>query len=201
MLSAINKGAAHLLAALLGFLSLMIYATSAHPLAILFVFLGPSLAVLVHELGHALAAWRLGMNVREIAVGPLVLRMKPLRLGFGGKILGEDVGGHVLFDEAAGRYLNRGTDALITLAGPLANLLTGAIAYIVGRMVFVDGPTAHLWLGFGFASFAAFALSAWPHKLASGRGNDALELVRILSSARAPKPRANKSKRSPWQAP
>jgi membrane-associated protease RseP (regulator of RpoE activity) len=180
----------------------MLFALSPHPMAIPFIFLGPTLAILIHELGHAVAAWRLGMNVREIAVGPLVLRMKPLRLGFSGRILGSDVGGHVLFDETAGHYLNRNRDALITLAGPLANLLTGAGAYFgAGALLPEDAPTARLLGGFAITSFAALVLSAWPHKLASGRGNDALELYRILSSARAPRPRANKPKRSPWQAP
>jgi membrane-associated protease RseP (regulator of RpoE activity) len=171
---------------------------SATPWAIPFIFLGPTLAVLVHELGHAFAAWRLGMAVKAISVGPLVLRFLPTRLKFSDHALGHDVGGYVLYDESAGRYLTRRTRGLITLAGPFANLLAAVITYVGGRLL-GEGAVAALLVGFAFTSLAAFVISAWPFKLESGRGNDALEFIRDQRVERPIQRRA--PKRSPWQAP
>jgi len=193
----INKGAACGVGGIIGFLGTLTFLSSATPWAILFVFLGPTLAILIHEIGHAFAAWRLGMAVQEISVGPLALHFRPTRFGLSGRALGHDLGGYVIYDESAGRYLDRRTSALITLAGPAANLLTAVITYIGGRFL-GDGAAAALLIGFAFTSLAAFVLSAWPFKLASGRGNDAMEFLR---DQRVERPRKRSNKRSPWQAP
>jgi hypothetical protein len=87
---------------------------------------------------------------------------------------------------------------MITAAGPLANLLTAIAAYVVGRLL-EEGSTMRLLVGFAFTSFAAFVLSAWPHKLASGRGNDGLEIIRDLDTGPSRR-RPRKPKASPWQA-
>jgi hypothetical protein len=198
VLSTINKGAAYGVASIIGFLGTLTFMFSATPWAILFVFLGPTLAVLLHELGHAFAAWRLGMAVRAISVGPFVLRFKPTRLGMSDRALGHDVGGYVIYDESAGRYLNRTSHGLITLAGPFANLIVAAVTYAGGRLL-DDGAAAALLMGFAFTSFAAFVLSAWPFTTESGRGNDAMEFIRDRHIERPTNRRPNK--RSPWQAP
>ena len=124
-----------------------------------------------------------------------------MRLGLNDRALGYDVGGYVLYDESRGRYLTKNTAALITAAGPLANLITTIIAISIGNLI-DSSLGATMWGAFGFTSLAAFVVSAWPFRLRSGRGNDALELVQILSPARSgPKRRWGKPARSPWQAP
>jgi hypothetical protein len=199
MLSTINKGAAYTVAAIIGFLGTLAFMASGSLWALPLILGGPTLAVLIHELGHAFAAWRCGMNVRAIAVGPLELRTRPIRFHFSERIFGEDIGGHVRYDESFGRYLTRRTDALITAAGPIANLLSALICFMAAAQ-FGDTVLGRLTIGFAYTSLAAFALSAWPFHLQSGRGNDALEIVRMLRRERAPM-RFGKPKRSPWQAP
>ncbi|HVK81344.1 MAG TPA: site-2 protease family protein, partial [Verrucomicrobiae bacterium] len=195
MLSSINKGVAYAVATIAGFLGTICFLASGQAWAIVLILLGPWLAILIHELGHTFAAWRLGMNVRAIAVGPIELRLAPLHFRQADNLLGQDVGGHVRFDETSRRYLTRKIDALITAAGPAANLLTtivcAALAFIAA-----DTPAGRIAMGFAYTSLATFILSAWPFKLASGRGNDALELVRMFRR----EPARRSSKRSPWQA-
>lgn len=199
MLSAINKGAAYLVASILGLLGSLAFIASGSLWALPLFFGGPTLAILIHELGHAFAASRCGMNVRAIAVGPLELRTQPMRMHFSGRILGDDVGGHVRYDDSRGRYLTRRIDALITAAGPAANLLSALISFAAAN-AFGDTPAGRLLVGFAYVSLAAFVLSAWPFRLESGRGNDALELIRLLPRASLTT-RPIKPKRSPWQAP
>lgn len=199
MLTTINKGAAYTVATIVGFLGALGFLASGQPWALLLIVGGPTLAVLIHELGHAFAAWRCGMNVRAVAVGPVELRTRPLGLHFSKRVLGDDVGGHVRYDESLGRYLTRRADALITVAGPLANLATFIVSVVAANWL---GETAagRITIGFAYTSFAAFILSAWPFELSSGRGNDALQIVRMLRRERTSH-RFDKPKRSPWQAP
>jgi len=192
----LNRGLARGLAAIIGLLGTMCFLT-AGVIGLPFVILGPMLVILVHELGHAFTAQHLGMAVHAIAVGPFKVNFKPRRLGWSDQILGRDVGGSVVYDETLGRFLSRRTHALIAAAGPAANLVTGAAAYAVGRFI-GDWTPGRMLVGFALASLAAFVLSAWPHKLRSGRANDALEIVRDLWPNRTA--RTRKPKRTPWQA-
>jgi membrane-associated protease RseP (regulator of RpoE activity) len=200
MLASINKGAAYAVSTVLGFIGTIVFMSSGNGIALLFIFFGPTLAILVHELGHAIAAWRCGMRVQEIAVGPIAIRFKPLRIDRAEHLLGEDVGGHVIHDEGLGRYLTRRTDAIITAAGPLANLAAALAAFALANAI-GDGAPARLLIGFGYVSLGAFTLSAWPFRLASGRRNDALEFIDIVASGRPMRRAARKPARSPWQAP
>ncbi|MEZ5960518.1 MAG: M50 family metallopeptidase [Hyphomonadaceae bacterium] len=197
MLSSINKGAAYMVASIAGFLGLLAYLASGQVWAIALILLGPWFAVLIHELGHAFAAWRSGMNVRVIAVGPIELHTAPLRFRPAKELIGQDVGGHVRYEETPRRYLTRTTDALITAAGPAANLLSILICIGLANLL-GESPAGRVAVGFAYTSLSAFILSSWPFKLTSGRGNDAFELVRMLR--REPKRRTSKPKRSPWQA-
>ncbi|MFZ2030470.1 MAG: hypothetical protein WAU68_09200 [Vitreimonas sp.] len=92
MWNLINRGAARFVAAIAAFLATVIFIDSANPIGFVLVFAGPILVVAIHEAGHALAAWLLGMNVIEISVGPLALYTRPVRLGLTRTVLGYDVG-------------------------------------------------------------------------------------------------------------
>jgi membrane-associated protease RseP (regulator of RpoE activity) len=200
MLATINRGAAYGLSTIIGFIGAIAF-FGAGPIGFVFFLVGPWLAILMHELGHAIAAAATGMNVRFIVAGPIQLSLAPLRVGLASQVLGHDVGGYVLYDERPGRYLTRQTDILITAAGPLANLSLAIAAYVLGRFL-LEGPLAHILIGLAFASLAAFVISAWPFQMHSGRANDALEIVRAVRSAMPRRRTAfGKPKRSPWQAP
>ncbi len=173
----------------------MLFFTSNYLLGLVFVFVAPLVAVAMHEIGHAIGAWRAGMNVREIAVGPFALRGRPLRLGWSKEPLGYDVGGHVAYDESGPRHLTRASHRMIIIAGPLANFLTFVVGYGISRP-FIDIPGMTVLMAFSIISLSAFILSAWPHRMASGRLNDAAELLKTVDFRRASPKRP---KRSPWQ--
>ena len=68
-------------------------------------------SVVLHELGHALVARRYGLVVRSIILLP--------------------IGGMTLMDEPSPEQSNPGRDIRISLAGPLVNLILGAICAAV----------------------------------------------------------------------
>ncbi len=179
MWSKINRIAVYAFSSIIGFLGVLASTFADMTWTILFLIVSPTLAVLIHELGHACAAWRFGMAVKIISVGPLMLHFRPTRLRLNDYAFGHDVGGYVLFNESRGRYLTRWTRGVITLAGPFANLSTAIIAY-AGGLALGDTGLGALLFGFAYTSVAAFVISAWPYKLASGRGNDALQFIRDL---------------------
>ncbi|MES1201131.1 MAG: M50 family metallopeptidase [Pseudomonadota bacterium] len=194
----INRATARGVAAIIGFIGSLTLLSSLNLVGFALIFLAPTIVILIHELGHAFAAWRFKMVVRKIVVGPFALHLTPLRFRLEDKMLGDDLGGYVAYDEGLGRWLNWKIHSWIAAAGPLANLLTGAACYVFGRLQ-GDDWAARIAVGFAFVSFAAFLLSAWPHKLRSGRPNDALEIIRDIKSARPARRRAQPV-RSPWQS-
>ena len=200
MLSGANRGAAQLTASIFGLIGLLATLSSGSVIGVVLVFVGPTLAVTIHELGHALAAWRLGMNVQAITVGPASLRFHPMRLDRSDRFFGADVGGHVAFDDTGKRYLTRTTHRLIILAGPCANLAVAALAYALASVA-SDDVVVRVLVGFAFTNFAAFIASAWPHKYNDGIGNDGLQFLRTFDTGRRKDWRFTKPKRSPWQAP
>lgn len=84
-------------------------------------------AVVVHELGHALAAMREGLHAKAIILLPI-----------GGITLLEDSQPPVATGQATWKR-----DVRIALAGPLVNI---AIALIAGTVVLMKFPEAHLWV-------------------------------------------------------
>jgi membrane-associated protease RseP (regulator of RpoE activity) len=103
--------------------------------------------VLVHELGHALAAWMLGHEVRELRVGNdstgLAVRRRSFTLRLG-PITGErGYAGYVLFD---GSRAGAWHALLISLAGPVASLAAAAAAAVA--MIALQSHTLALMLPF-----------------------------------------------------
>jgi Zn-dependent protease len=89
-------------------------------------------AVLMHELGHALAAARNGIRVRSVVLLPIA--------------------GIALLDEQAQRGLDAPREIRISLAGPLVNL---TIALLLGVSILLFRPQVHL---FGFPWLSPFDL-------------------------------------------
>ncbi|MET3759772.1 M50 family metallopeptidase [Sphingomonas sp. UYEF23] len=96
------------------------------------VFWGLSwLAILVHELGHAVVGKLLGMTILRFHVVPLEIRLRPWSFHLTRQVLGQDLGGAVVFARAPD--ISRWGRVLLSLAGPLANFascgLLIALAY------------------------------------------------------------------------
>jgi membrane-associated protease RseP (regulator of RpoE activity) len=85
--------------------------------------------ILVHELGHALAARGYGRRILRFAVMPFEQSFRPLRLRLAHNDAGTgDVGGFVQYAE--GRSGTRREQAVIAFAGPAANFLLAAAALL-----------------------------------------------------------------------
>jgi membrane-associated protease RseP (regulator of RpoE activity) len=91
-------------------------------------------AIIVHEVGHAIAAVFLGLRVTELVIGtPTVLRLNRLRVG---PLL---LRGSCTFD-----CQNPRKTAAVAMAGPFATLLAAAVAWSCGMHL---AATVHLVAG------------------------------------------------------
>jgi hypothetical protein len=81
--------------------------------------------VLIHEAGHAWAAWRCGARVWSICVVPFVWDTSRRALRFEPELPARDIGGYVGYTFEAGGTTRK--DMAIAAAGPLANLVSAVI--------------------------------------------------------------------------
>ncbi|HWU95229.1 MAG TPA: M50 family metallopeptidase [Sphingomonas sp.] len=126
--------------------------------------------VLVHELGHAAAAWRFGADVRSIVVFPLELRLRPRKLRTKWKAGKGDLGGYVAY--TLDRIDARRKHLVIAAAGPGANLLLALVAGLAARQLGLTtlagtllGALAMLSAGIGLANLVPFKGSDGQHIL------------------------------------
>lgn len=161
-------------------------------LALIGLFVGGFLSIVLHELGHALGAWLVGWRVWIISAAPICWR-----LGHGPRFttqLSGDVGGFVLGSPPTEAHDSRWRSIVFSAGGPLASLIAGP-AFITWLTTFPPGSwetpqTAGLLgaaLALGFHAAYAAAFTIWPWKTASGAPND---MLMILSALFAPQPDA-----------
>jgi Zn-dependent protease len=87
-------------------------------------------SILVHELGHAIAAMRIGADVVALVALPFELRFRPMRLGLAPRRKHRDLGGYVLFVPPPGVTWRQAI--LVSAAGPLANFAFVPIVLLLG---------------------------------------------------------------------
>lgn len=110
------------------------------------------LAVWIHELGHASAAWLTGGAVDSIAVGA---------------------------DLAGATVVRGGVPALVHLGGPAANLLVGGLAWWWGHRRLPSGR-GWLWGGLGALNLLAALVDAVGEFRAPGDADDSAALAGAL---------------------
>jgi len=100
------------------------------------------LVILIHELGHALAAKAYGRPILRFVAMPFELRFRPLRFRLAHRDrIGGDIGGFVQY---GGRLEARGERAVIAFAGPAANFLLAGAALLLAGWLAMRPDTAHL---------------------------------------------------------
>jgi hypothetical protein len=103
-----------------------------HPLISLAIILfGGFAAVLVHELGHAVAAWLVGWRVWIIHVAPFALRLDGGSFRIVSGYDGPDFAGFVLPSPAAPRHDTKLRAAFISAGGPLASWLMAVVCIAI----------------------------------------------------------------------
>lgn len=115
-------------------------------LAILYLVLGLSLSTLVHESGHALAALACGWNVILFVVRPFGLQVPNRDFAFVPNELNDDAGGWVSSVPGHAAVDTNWHWAIIVMAGPIADVLLAAEAFLVWSD---GGRTGASALGFG----------------------------------------------------
>lgn len=83
-------------------------------------------AVLIHELGHAVAAKAVGGQVGRIVVFPIEFAVVSRKLRLVRRWGRGDLGGYVTY--TLDRIEARRRHAIVAIAGPLANIVTGVVA-------------------------------------------------------------------------
>jgi Zn-dependent protease len=147
--------------------------------AALFILALVFVAILIHELAHALAAVAVGARVSRIVVVPFELTLRPRRLRLIRRRVRGDLGGYVSYTldriEASKRH------AIVAIAGPLANIVTGMAA---GGVPSLDGVGS---LSAGSAVAMAFAILSVGMGLANlipFDGSDGKRLLRYFRPVR-----------------
>ncbi|NYT40151.1 site-2 protease family protein [Sphingomonas sp. R-74633] len=127
-------------------------------------------AVLVHELGHAVVAHRLGAEIRTIVVLPFEFKPKRRELRLKWRAGMGDLGGYVAY--VLDRIDTRRKRMAIAVAGPVANillaLLAGSGAALLGTPTLTGallGALAFLSAGMGIANLVPFRGSDGHHIL------------------------------------
>ncbi len=142
--------------------------------------------ILVHELGHAVAAARIGGKVSAIMVLPFELRFRPLRLRLAPRDKHRDLGGYVIYAPPPG--LTRRQHLLVTTAGPLANFVLAPLALLLGMWAaayFSSGswPAAPGHAGLLPNDVDVLARAHWYSSLQAGRRSQLLANALAILSA------------------
>ena len=139
-----------------------------------------TILILIHELGHASAAWFLGWRVRNITVFRLTLRPLAGLWEWNAERKGLDVGGWVYSTppETGASTLH---SIVIYAAGPLANFAfaTLCLGYIAFHPVRSDA-VYFLLQTTGWLSFMTGALNLIPVKLSGGLKSDGYQLISLM---------------------
>jgi hypothetical protein len=156
------------------------------------------LAIFVHELGHAIAAWSTGWKVIRIVVAGIAYEPRrrkwtmPKRPATAG-----DIGGWVEASEPL-RGATRASETIYILGGPVANFLVGILCLVVILAPLPQLVDA-LFRSFGVFSIAGGLANLIPSRIA-GAPSDGLLLWRIWRPHRrrkAPKPSRSGWRRTP----
>lgn len=142
------------------------------PLALLFV--GRSVAVVVHEAGHAYACLFLGVKVRAIYLGHDAPNWPRFTVGKFTVTLPPSFGGKVVHEGARSVAGN----AFITAAGPLANLIVAAT--LAGALAAAHSTNGYM-LGLACLMAGVGVGNLMPFQPRSGRSSDGANLLAVLA--------------------
>jgi len=136
-------------------------------------------AVLIHELGHAVAANTVGGRVSRIVVFPIEYVVASRKLRFVRHWGRGDLGGYVSY--TLDRIEARRRHAIVAIAGPLANIVTGIAA---GAGMAVTAPNSLPRGGAVATAFAILSVGMGLANLIPFDGSDGMRLLRYFRPVR-----------------
>ncbi|MDP5102789.1 MAG: M50 family metallopeptidase [Erythrobacter sp.] len=95
-------------------------------------------AITIHELGHAWAAYRSGAKIKAICVVPFVWDASKQRLRFERYLPARDIGGYVSY--AFEKNGSTRKEVAIAAAGPLANIASAAMVTTLAALLSLASP-------------------------------------------------------------
>jgi len=135
-------------------------------------------AVAIHELGHLLAGWTVGLQFEEVAIGPLRIERKSGQWKFQARH--HLIGGYTSMSLDRIRRVRTRLIFLVA-GGPLASFVSGTCA-LLGVVMIANDPNLRSVLGwFGCFSLWVTIVNLLPSH-SSGRVNDGLLLRTLLKS-------------------
>lgn len=151
-------------------------------------------ATSIHELGHAVAAWRCRWVVERIVVWPIayVPKKKAWSRAPGFARRGDVAGWVETHPRGPGGSTRQ--EIWILLGGVIANLLSAAVCFMLAELVWDYPVDAVLW-AFAIFSIAMAIFNIMPWKMA-GSASDGLQLWRLLHRSKK-----RKATGSQWNAP
>ena len=147
-----------------------------------------TLAILVHELGHAYAAWISGWRVHAISVRRYIFMTKRKKLiTISAASKSQDIGGFVIATPPPEYAWDRHSIA-ITLGGAAANFAAAAICIVIGLAQYPGNMDVFVTLlGFAAVSIVFGAANLIPFKTSDGVPSDGAALIATLAGAKITK--------------
>ena len=145
--------------------------------------------LVVHELGHAAAAWIVGMRVFEIAIGTFGETLFRFRIGgVSLEVKQHSLDGFVLASHKSLHFL-RVRDAVMTLGGPIASGVVCVVAFLVKQRLQLSYSSIEGFvLAFiGVTNGVRALFSLYPRMMTMGFGqipSDGLALIKTLCLSR-----------------
>jgi hypothetical protein len=141
------------------------------------------LVTLIHEAGHAIAAWSVEMKIRAFVVGPFQFRKREGKWTFRFDLATTFSAGGATGAVHTNPHQPVWCDLFMIAAGPLINLATGTIALCA---VFLLEPTSSLQAGgmlflFGIYSLLAFATNLIPFRIGGEQYSDGAQIYQFLA--------------------
>ena len=139
-------------------------------------------AVLIHEAGHAIAAWRCNWVIRRIVVWPVSYAPQGKTWAWAPGIAsrGDMFGWVAAHPKGSGG--SRKEETLVLVGGVVANLLSAALCLLLAQAI-TTNPTTTFLTAFAVFSIVMAIVNALPWKLA-GQSTDGLQLWRLWSRLR-----------------
>jgi hypothetical protein len=149
---------------------------------LLTILLTALLMTFVHEFGHSAAGMALGMKLRAFVVGPFQWRVESGQWKFQFQLMAILQGGGATGIVAPSADFARRRFVWMFAAGPLANLVTGALALGIAFTAAAASPVqaGGLLALFGVFSLAGFAANLVPFKT-KAKYSDGAKIYQLLS--------------------